>query len=127
VRRLFELAITIETSEDIDDPRHCVIGIEPAVNSSNTDEFLDPRLSDEEIGQELRLVGLVHAGTLSGLAIWLTPWIDFARQQHGCGGGGALYPEAADHIPPTGYEACAISSRGCLTPPTRSATSRAST
>jgi hypothetical protein len=110
MRSLFELAVTVQDGEAIDDPRHIEITVEPAINMDNLAEFGDP---DDET---LRRAGRSHAATLGRLTTGLLPWVDLARHEHGCGSGGPLGPDESYGERPSWYEACSISGWGLVSP-----------
>lgn len=114
MRSLYELVVSVQSPEDIDDPSHCEIAVEPAVRSENLSDFFPVDEPEESLVEALREAGRHHAGVLGRLLAGLLPWIDLARHEHGCGRGalGHVFEDSA----PSWFEACWAAHGGIVEP-----------
>jgi hypothetical protein len=121
MRSLYELAVSVRGPDEIDDPRHCEITIEPTVVGAlvltdNTEAAQDEALREfgAPDGEALREAGRYHAGVLARLASALTPWIDYSRVRDRCAQGGPLIDDSYCGGRPVWWESCSISAAGLI-------------
>lgn len=84
MRSMYELVVSVQGPDQIDDPKHCEITIESAFVDTLTGKATEANFgnpSDDQLAQ----AGSYMAGVLGRLLFAAEPWLSYSRRTHGCG------------------------------------------